>query len=353
MEQNNAIPVKQTKQNGKPVVTITASAAASGMAAAKAAMNKALKDNVPINVAVSKVLQGYDWNLVPVPAKPPSEKKNSHVKRPMNAFMVWAQAARRLLANQYPQLHNAELSKTLGHLWRLLSDNDKKPFMEEAEKLRVTHKKTYPDYKYQPRRRKAAKGVPKAIQEKSQQQQPDKSSEQNNDHQYQQHVKHDNSTPNCNSNNVSNGRSIKQEMITASSSTSSSPSGSPPGPLTPPTTPNYYQAKPKHACCYSPYSNNYNEAVIDYSLDFGRMDDLPAVDGINLVDTSELDQYLRQYPSTSATASGSWVQDQEQYYHHHARYHELQPNPAAKPAILTVCQTAYQPSYQYVINNFN
>lgn len=46
------------------------------------------------------------------------DKRAAHVKRPMNAFMVWAQAARRILADQYPQLHNAELSKTLGKLWR-------------------------------------------------------------------------------------------------------------------------------------------------------------------------------------------------------------------------------------------
>lgn len=66
---NNGSLAKSAKLNSKPVVTITASAAASGSAAAKAAMHKALKDNAPINNAVSKVLQGYDWNLVPVPAK--------------------------------------------------------------------------------------------------------------------------------------------------------------------------------------------------------------------------------------------------------------------------------------------
>jgi len=39
-------------------------------------------------------------------------------------------------------------------LYRLLSDNDKKPFIEEADRLRVIHKREHPDYKYQPRRRK-------------------------------------------------------------------------------------------------------------------------------------------------------------------------------------------------------
>jgi len=46
------------------------------------------------------------------------DKRKTHVKRPMNAFMVWAQAARRRLGDKYPSLHNAELSKTLGKLWR-------------------------------------------------------------------------------------------------------------------------------------------------------------------------------------------------------------------------------------------
>ncbi|KAK9403763.1 transcription factor SOX-8 [Crotalus adamanteus] len=64
------------------------------------------------------VLKGYDWSLVPMPLQGHRVlKAKPHIKRPKNAFMVWAQTACRKLASQYPHPHNAELSKTLGKLW--------------------------------------------------------------------------------------------------------------------------------------------------------------------------------------------------------------------------------------------
>lgn len=260
------------------------------------------------------------------------DKRAAHVKRPMNAFMVWAQAARRKLADQYPQLHNAELSKTLGKLWRLLSDNDKKPFIEEADRLRVIHKREHPDYKYQPRRRK--QNGPSSGRD---------------------------SSPSRNQSNVtfSVSRSLKQEDMSPrgvqgpnspQSGVSSSPPTTPSQGLSPPTPPTTPRGQHYVNQTNQPPQNNsvYYQELVSNTPSNDSPHQQPAVDlryievgdglpgeenqlnglgtlgglGLNLpvnfqeceVESNELDQYLppqtapiHQYPPVQVTTASQWL----------------------------------------------
>ncbi|XP_017462715.1 PREDICTED: transcription factor SOX-4-like, partial [Rhagoletis zephyria] len=81
------------------------------------------------------------------------KRSSNHIKRPMNAFMVWSQIERRKICEQEPEIHNADISKRLGCTWKKLTGEQRLPFVREAERLRALHQKEYPDYKYRPRKK--------------------------------------------------------------------------------------------------------------------------------------------------------------------------------------------------------
>lgn len=112
-----------------------------------------------------KTLQRLEHNQMPVPEctapdnSPEVTSSRNHIKRPLNAFMLWSHKQRQKIALNNPQKPNSEISKQLGAQWRCMSESEKGPFIEEAKKLKRQHELDHPNYKFVQRRKRKVRPI--------------------------------------------------------------------------------------------------------------------------------------------------------------------------------------------------
>ena len=77
-----------------------------------------------------------------------SETHVNHIKRPMNAFLLYSQQYRRAFKVLYPGRDNREISTILAKHWREMKPEQKEPYKEKARELMRKTKESHPDFKY-------------------------------------------------------------------------------------------------------------------------------------------------------------------------------------------------------------
>lgn len=72
---------------------------------------------------------------------------SGYIKRPLNAFLVWANIHRHVLQKAVPQARVKNIYVQLGVEWSKLSEKQKQPYFEAAGKLKHIHSQQFPGIK--------------------------------------------------------------------------------------------------------------------------------------------------------------------------------------------------------------
>ncbi|VIO86909.1 Uncharacterized protein BM_BM5934 [Brugia malayi] len=91
-----------------------------------------------------------------------SNKKSvrQHIRRPMNAFMIFSKRHRPLVHEKYPNRDNRTVSKILGEWWYALGPEEKQKYHDLATQVKEAHFRAHPDWKWCSReRKKTANGI--------------------------------------------------------------------------------------------------------------------------------------------------------------------------------------------------
>ncbi|GMT36118.1 hypothetical protein PFISCL1PPCAC_27415, partial [Pristionchus fissidentatus] len=72
----------------------------------------------------------------------------THIRRPMNAFMIFSKRHRPLVHAKYPSRDNRTVSKILGEWWYALGPEKKQEYHELAAQVKEAHHRAFPDWRW-------------------------------------------------------------------------------------------------------------------------------------------------------------------------------------------------------------
>uniref|UniRef100_A0A673IEU6 Protein capicua homolog n=1 Tax=Sinocyclocheilus rhinocerous TaxID=307959 RepID=A0A673IEU6_9TELE len=94
----------------------------------------------------------------------PGKREKDHIRRPMNAFMIFSKRHRALVHQRHPNQDNRTVSKILGEWWYALGPKEKQKYHDLAFQVKEAHFKAHPDWKWCNKDRKKSssegRGVP-------------------------------------------------------------------------------------------------------------------------------------------------------------------------------------------------
>uniref|UniRef100_K7E681 Protein capicua homolog n=1 Tax=Monodelphis domestica TaxID=13616 RepID=K7E681_MONDO len=91
------------------------------------------------------------------------EREKDHIRRPMNAFMIFSKRHRALVHQRHPNQDNRTVSKILGEWWYALGPKEKQKYHDLAFQVKEAHFKAHPDWKWCNKDRKKSSSDTKPV----------------------------------------------------------------------------------------------------------------------------------------------------------------------------------------------
>ncbi|KAM6899773.1 protein capicua homolog [Xenentodon cancila] len=110
-------------------------------------------------------------SLSALPKDAERKREKDHIRRPMNAFMIFSKRHRALVHQRHPNQDNRTVSKILGEWWYALGPNEKQQYHDLAFQVKEAHFRAHPDWKWCNKDRRKSlsegRGTPKEPRERS------------------------------------------------------------------------------------------------------------------------------------------------------------------------------------------